>query len=294
VALRALIVDDDPAFMKAAGGLLEREGIDVVGLASSTAHAVEQAEQLQPDVVLIDIELGEESGFDLPWRLAAATEPAPNMIMISTHAAAEFVDLVAVSPVLGFLSKLDLSVGAIRDLLHDRAHGHGCRHEALVYSTSEELVAGTAPFVHQGLEAADDVLVVMREPGRALLSEAVGGETAGITFVDAIDWYRTPQHAFEQYTRHLRDRLGRGADRVRIVAEAMLPEGAAEWKRYEASISVAMASVPVSFICTYDTRELPAEVVADAEETHPLLRSADGSRPSARYAAPPAFTRQLG
>jgi hypothetical protein len=54
-----------------------------------------------------------------------------------------------------------------------------------------------------------------------------------------------------------------------------------------------MASVPVSFVCTYDTRELPAGIVSDARRTHPVLRTAEGARPSARYTEPAAFVRGL-
>jgi hypothetical protein len=88
------------------------------------------------------------------------------------------------------------------------------------------------------------------------------------------------------------------APRVRVVAEVIWPESSAtvdvaEWKRYEAGISAAMASVPVSFICTYDTQELPAGIVRDAQRTHPVLRTAAGARPSARYSEPAAFVRGL-
>jgi hypothetical protein len=54
-----------------------------------------------------------------------------------------------------------------------------------------------------------------------------------------------------------------------------------------------MAAVPVSFICTYDTDELPEGIVADAHRTHPVMRNADGARPSARYSPPGAFIRDL-
>jgi hypothetical protein len=54
-----------------------------------------------------------------------------------------------------------------------------------------------------------------------------------------------------------------------------------------------MASVPVSFICAYDTEELPAGIVSDARRTHPVLRTAEGARPSARYTQPAAFVRGL-
>ena len=85
---------------------------------------------------------------------------------------------------------------------------------------------------------------------------------------------------------------------LRVVAEVVWPQGSATaeiagWRRYEARISMDMASVPVSFICTYDTRELPAELVATARRTHPVLRTADGSWPSATYCEPEAFIQAI-
>lgn len=53
-----------------------------------------------------------------------------------------------------------------------------------------------------------------------------------------------------------------------------------------------MASVPVSFVCTYNLQELPAGIVSDAERTHPVL-TAEGARPSAHYSEPTAFIRSL-
>jgi hypothetical protein len=54
-----------------------------------------------------------------------------------------------------------------------------------------------------------------------------------------------------------------------------------------------MASVPVSFICAYNTQELPAGIVRDARRTHPVLRTSEGARPSAHYSQPAAFIRGL-
>jgi two-component system nitrate/nitrite response regulator NarL len=68
--LRCLIVDDSPRFLHAARGLLERQGIRVVGVASTGAEALQQATQLRPDITLLDINLGGESGFDLALRLS--------------------------------------------------------------------------------------------------------------------------------------------------------------------------------------------------------------------------------
>jgi CheY-like chemotaxis protein len=116
VELRCVIVDDDVSFLKVARTLLESGGVTVAGVASTCAEAVQRVEALRPDVVLIDIRLGEESGFDAARQLAANGR-APTLIMISTHAAADYADLIAESPVIGFLPKAELSAAAIGRIL---------------------------------------------------------------------------------------------------------------------------------------------------------------------------------
>jgi CheY-like chemotaxis protein len=299
VSLRCLLVDDSPLFLDAASTLLEAQGIAVVGVASTAAEALPRARELRPDVTIVDVDLAGESGFDVVRQLAqAADEAGMSTILTSTRAESELIDLVAVSPVLGFISKADLSGSAIRDLLADRAHGQGCRHEALVYSTASELVAGAVPFMREGLSAGDSVLVVMREAGRTVLREALDGDSGKIDVADAHEWYRSPEHALDRYGRFIEDRLERGVPRIRVVAEVIWPEpsaavAVAAWKRYEAQVSTALAAEPVSFICAYDTRELPAGIITDARRTHPVLRTGDGARPSARYAEPDEFVREL-
>lgn len=115
VPLRCLIVDDSQHFLEVARSLLEREAVEVVGVAATLADGLRQAEELEPDVVLVDIDLGEESGLELARRIGAAR----SVILISTHAEADFSDLVAESSAVGFISKADLSARAVRDLLGD-------------------------------------------------------------------------------------------------------------------------------------------------------------------------------
>src|SRR5215211_8683719 len=71
--LRCLIVDDNLHFLEADRGVLEREGVTVVGVASTSSQAVQQTNELQPDVALLDIDLGGESGFELARRLQRET-----------------------------------------------------------------------------------------------------------------------------------------------------------------------------------------------------------------------------
>ena len=115
--LRCLIVDDSDAFRDAARSMLERAGIDVVGTASSGVEALEVYRELHPDVTLVDVDLGADSGFDVVRQLHDANSPAPSVILISTHSEQDFADLIADSPALGFLPKFALSPTAIRDLL---------------------------------------------------------------------------------------------------------------------------------------------------------------------------------
>lgn len=106
------------SFLEAARAFLEREGIAVVGVASTSAEALRRAEELKPDVALLDVDLGNESGFDLARRLESETSMEPlRVILISTYAEEDFADLITATPAAGFLCKSDLSARAIRDLL---------------------------------------------------------------------------------------------------------------------------------------------------------------------------------
>jgi DNA-binding NarL/FixJ family response regulator len=122
MTMRCLIVDDNDSFLATAGMLLEREGVALAGAASTGAEAFREVERLQPDVVLVDINLGNDSGFDIARRLVEDLVVAATVILISTHDAEDFIELIAQSPAAGFLPKVELSATAIRRLLAGR-HG---------------------------------------------------------------------------------------------------------------------------------------------------------------------------
>jgi DNA-binding NarL/FixJ family response regulator len=112
-----LIVDDSPAFLSAATRMLEREGIAVVGVASTASAAVVRAEEARPDVALIDVDLGEEDGFDVAELFASLPWGGPAVILVSGDAPDAFRDRIAASSALGFIAKLDLSAHEIERLL---------------------------------------------------------------------------------------------------------------------------------------------------------------------------------
>jgi DNA-binding NarL/FixJ family response regulator len=118
MSLRCLIVDDNGSFREEMAGLLQEEGIDVVGGAASSRQAIQLVAELRPNVVLVDIDLGGESGLELARRLRVGVGCAgPSVILISTHDGSEYADLIEASPAAGFLAKTDLSAVTIRRML---------------------------------------------------------------------------------------------------------------------------------------------------------------------------------
>jgi DNA-binding NarL/FixJ family response regulator len=118
MTLRVLIVDDDEPFLEAMTALLRRQGLEVVGVASTSEETVWRAARLQPDVVLVNIILGPESGVDLTRRLEEeGWLDGGAVILVSTHAEGDLGHLIADSPAVGLLPKAELSADAIRRIV---------------------------------------------------------------------------------------------------------------------------------------------------------------------------------
>jgi len=118
MALRTLIVDDNAHFLDTARDLLERGEVSVVGVASTISEALRRAGELRPDVILVDIDLGEESGFDLARELSESMgEDRPHVILISAYPEEDLADLIEASPAVGFLPKSRVSATAILELV---------------------------------------------------------------------------------------------------------------------------------------------------------------------------------
>jgi two-component system nitrate/nitrite response regulator NarL len=129
MALRCLLVDDDARFLESARALLELEGIEVV-TASTGAQAVRRAGEVRPDLVLLDLRLGTQSGLEVArelqeaWPSASPPNACPRIIFISTYSQSDFEHLIEASPpVLGFIAKSSLSARAVRELLEGGCQG---------------------------------------------------------------------------------------------------------------------------------------------------------------------------
>jgi DNA-binding NarL/FixJ family response regulator len=123
MAVRCLIVDDDDGFADVACDLLRREQIDVVGVAANSAGALRLMVSARPDVMLIDVNLGDESGFDLVEAISGVAG-RPILILISTYRLDDYIDL-PVPGAVAFVRKSELSGTAIRRILVDAGQSPG-------------------------------------------------------------------------------------------------------------------------------------------------------------------------
>ena len=112
VAVTVLIVDDHPSFRASARTLLEAEGYDVVGEAENGETAIAAARALQPDLVLLDVQLPDIDGFMVADRLRQLEDP-PAVILTSSRDGADYGRCIGECGARGFVPKADLSGAAI-------------------------------------------------------------------------------------------------------------------------------------------------------------------------------------
>jgi len=156
-------------------------------------------------------------------------------------------------------------------------------HEALVYSSAEELLARLIPFISEGLKAGDPALVVVPPEKIALVQASLGPDAAKVEFVDATSFYGRPATTVAAYRKVVDEHPG---ERMRVVGEVQFGNSVTEhaaWTRYESILNACFADDPVWIICPYDRRELPDHVLAYASRTHEFVSS------GARYETSTAY-----
>jgi DNA-binding NarL/FixJ family response regulator len=115
--LRVLIVDDHPSFRALARALLLAEGYEVVGEAETGVAALRQANELQPDVVLLDVQLPDFDGFEVATRLTSRNGVHPAVVLCSSRDGSDFGPLVKQSGASGFIPKGELSGATLKAVL---------------------------------------------------------------------------------------------------------------------------------------------------------------------------------
>jgi DNA-binding NarL/FixJ family response regulator len=113
-----LVVDDHAGFRARARLLLETEGYEVIGEAGDGAAALAEVERLRPEVVLLDVQLPDQDGFDVAAQLTARDNgSAPAVILTSSRDWSDSAELIIRSGARGFVPKDQLSGEAVGELL---------------------------------------------------------------------------------------------------------------------------------------------------------------------------------
>jgi anti-sigma regulatory factor (Ser/Thr protein kinase) len=170
------------------------------------------------------------------------------------------------------------------------------QHQALIYGSDREFMDVALPFVEDGLSAEEPALVAAQGRHIQNLRAAMGGTPEGLTLHAVEDWYETSARTRDKFASWAGERTAR-AERVRLMGEPPWALGheaqVRDWARHEAVINVAFASLPVTFICPYDSRALPDEVLEHAHGTHPEIVDGAGSSRSGSYVDPRDFCGRL-
>jgi DNA-binding NarL/FixJ family response regulator len=119
MSVRVLIVDDHPLFVEALRAILSADlRIEVVGLAASGEEAVQQAGELEPDVVLMDISMPGVDGVEATRRIRAGI-PAAQVLMVTGSDSRQDVDAARAAGAAGYVTKDKIAaelMGAIFDV----------------------------------------------------------------------------------------------------------------------------------------------------------------------------------
>ncbi|MGH3374861.1 MAG: response regulator [Actinoallomurus sp.] len=126
--VRSIIVDDSARFVQVISRLLVSDGLDVVGAAGDRVQARRLVADVRPDVALIDLNLGDDNGIELIADIArTGLAVGTFLILTSTCAIDDLREVFAVSAADGYLPKMELSGGAVLDILYGNGKGNGHR-----------------------------------------------------------------------------------------------------------------------------------------------------------------------
>ena len=169
----------------------------------------------------------------------------------------------------------------------------GLHHEALLYADQDAFLAGTVPFLEEGLRGGERMLVALGADRIAALMAALERGADRVRFADMAHVGANPARMIPIWRDFV---AGREDDApARIIGEPIWAGRSAaelvECQRHEALLNLAFATTPdLRLRCPYDTAALPAAVIAEARRSHPHVTVGHNRAPSAAYPGLPAIT----
>ncbi len=168
-------------------------------------------------------------------------------------------------------------------------------HQALLYGSKDEFLAGTLPLVRDGLQCGDPVRIATTERNIGWLRAELGEQARYVAFCDNSEWYANPARALAALHRIVQLEIS-GGHRLRMIQESLWTARAGqdsrEWFREESLVNVALASANATLMCTYDTHVVGLGVLANVARTHPQMVLDGGPRASPTYTDPGVFNAE--
>lgn len=176
-----------------------------------------------------------------------------------------------------------------------RSSSGGLRHDGMFYDDEAMLEAAAVPFVREGLEAGEIVLVnTGAHPVTGLLS-AMFADEERIVVADH-PGYATPAAALERYRRTMAKGLATGVTGFRAMGfiDFTGPLPWQEWLRYEAAVNRVFEDYPFRTLCPLDLTRTEPVVAAAIRRAHPGLVEPGGWRRNEEYVAPERLVVEEG
>jgi anti-sigma regulatory factor (Ser/Thr protein kinase) len=162
----------------------------------------------------------------------------------------------------------------------------GYRHEAFLYSGQPEFLSGTSSFIRRAVSAGDPVLVVVSTAKIGLLRQQLGAEAGHVAFADMADVGDNPARIIALWQAFVQNNAG--AAQLCGIGEPIdpgrSPTELAECQLHEALLNVAFDAVtPLWLLCPYDLEALAADVIDEAQRTHPFVAHGDQRQASSVF-----------
>jgi anti-sigma regulatory factor (Ser/Thr protein kinase) len=172
-------------------------------------------------------------------------------------------------------------------------------HPALLYGDAGEYLAGTVPFIRDGLAAGEPVAVAVPGPNLQLIRDALGGDAERVLLRDMTVAGRNPGRIIPAVLLAFAD--AHPGRRVRVIGEPIWagrsPTEYPACAQHEALINAAFAGRAATILCPYNTELLDPVWVDDAYRTHPVMLNRTRRWDSPQYQDPVAvaagFNRPL-
>ena len=151
------------------------------------------------------------------------------------------------------------------------------RHGAVFYRGLDDLASATVPFIEEGLERREPVLVAALPDRIRTLRSALGSDAERVEFLDMAEVGGNPARIIPVWREFVRDSVGAGSGRGigEPVWSTRRGVEIEECRLHESLLNVAFDDGPPwQLLCPYDVASLPDEVVEDALRTHPLVDAA--------------------